>query len=58
MDNFKENFTFNECNGTEFYKCDIDGKCYENFFGISCQSNNKTFVGYWNPIYPSQDYWK
>lgn len=45
-----------------YYKCD-DGKCYLNVTDsieemASCDMDNKTLVGWWNPIFPSQDYWK
>lgn len=43
-------------------KCN-DGKCYLNVTienrASSCSNTSLlTPVGYWNPVYPSQDYWK
>ncbi|CAF0892953.1 unnamed protein product [Brachionus calyciflorus] len=62
VDDFSsENFTFTNCEDkNKFFKCD-DGKCYVSQIigglNLTCNSPNKVSVGYWNPIYPSQDYW-
>lgn len=46
---------------TGYLKCD-DGRCYPSSYdgmNLTCVDVNKNIsVGYWNPIYPSQDYWK
>lgn len=68
MDNF-EDFTFTYCTDKDdpfkYLKCTYDGKCFLNtttsaLDEVSCETNHSllTFVGYWDPIYPSQDYWK
>lgn len=58
-------FNFTECRSDryEYLKC-ADGICYLNESTslklLSCDSNRSelTRVGYWNPIFPSQDFWK
>lgn len=55
----------NETNETMLYKCEYNGRCYNlTLLGSEntgdCQNEDyKNFsTGYFNPVYPSQDYWK
>lgn len=64
VDDFRPSvFNYTECQSVNYLKCD-DGQCYLNtmFNGTlaSCETNKTLLdrVGYWNPIFPSQDYWK
>ncbi len=62
VDNFKENFTFTDClNSNETFKCD-NGHCYNltifNDQTSNCNASEEASIGYWNPTFPSQDYWK
>lgn len=60
------NFTFTKCVDTilnQTIKCS-NGKCYNitvlNAENLTCESVDKNFtnLGWWNPNFPSQDYWK
>jgi hypothetical protein len=64
VDNFQNNFTYTKClNTNETFKCD-NGRCYNlsalSNLTSSCDTNQTLFqsIGYWNPNFPSQDYWK
>jgi hypothetical protein len=68
VDNFDPAvFTFTKCENSLanelLLKC-ADGQCYYNrsidCIDVNCDTNRSLLqrVGYWDPIYPSQDYWK
>jgi hypothetical protein len=67
VDNYSpEAFTFTKCVDTilnQTIKCS-NGKCYNSSIldtnGLTCDSigSNITSLGWWNPNFPSQDFWK
>lgn len=62
MDNFDSSvFNYTKCTGIDEMKCS-NGQCYiqEIIDGINatCDTPNITSIGYHDPIYPSQDFWK
>lgn len=70
VDNYDRSvFTYNSCNdNTTLFKCNIKGntnygQCFNLSLGLgdglSCDSyDTNSSVGYWNPNFPSQDYWE
>lgn len=62
VDDFtSNNFTYNEClNETLFLRCP-NGQCYDRIDRNDTECPSKYLndsLGYWDPIYPSQDFWK
>jgi hypothetical protein len=63
VDNFdKSVFTYTDCEDTsdpyKYLKCS-NGKCYSNASSSATCAyvDAEKFLGYHNPIYPSQDFW-
>jgi hypothetical protein len=62
VDNYDPSvFNFVKCNSTYDLKCD-DGKCYNKLtFNGTAPNCSATLglnsTGWWNPVYPSENYW-
>lgn len=62
MDNFDPSvFKFDKCEEIFQTQCD-NGKCVNKTMGFNdtelCSKNMSYPVSYWNPAYPSENYWR